>query len=393
MDGSVDKNAELRSSLLYFVDEAIGYRHSLHFLRCWLETGEQSKLEGLILEVGRENFVDLQPLLDSVNNSADTSGTTALQNFIYTRGIHRPEAPEVKISPMPNLDDSIPEYVEGNAWVMHSWVEANTHKNLSPYFAIAKAYGVFQEAREDFIKIFDLLELMFGKDTTLFSAVKDNDIELLGQLLSNNYYPSCSKHINALALSLTTHPDLNWKDALSRNQIKSKLWLIDKMNELDVLPKHKSNMFNEHTNVLVVGGWVGMLPFLADMKGKFLDTVTNIDIDETVHAASASLNSITDSTFRTSGKDVRKLNIEKYNKPIVIDTIVEHFEDHGEWVKTLPSTATVILQGNDMFDVPDHVNCHTTLEEFIESCGLNNIIWAGELNLYKCTRYMAIGTT
>ena len=393
MDGSVDKNNELRSSLLYFVDEAIGYRHSLHFLRRWLETGEQSELEGLILEVGRENFIDLQPLLNSVKDSSDTSGITALQNFIYTRGIHRQEAPDVKISPMPNLDDGVPHYVEGNAWVMHSWVEANTHNNLSPYFAIAKAYGVFQEAREDFIKIFDLLELMFGKNTTLFSAVKDNDIELLGQLLSNNYYPSCSKHINRLALSLKTHPDLNWKDALSRNQIKSKLWLIDKMNELGVLPKRKRNILNEHTNVLVVGGWVGMLPFLADMKGKFLDTVTNIDIDETVLPASASLNSATDSTFRTSDKDIRKLNIAKYNKPIVIDTIVEHFEDHGEWVKTLPTSAIVVLQGNDMFDVPDHVNCHKTLEEFIESCGLNNIIWAGELNLYKCTRYMAIGTT
>ena len=132
---------------------------------------------------------------------------------------------------------------------------------------------------------------------------------------------------------------------------------------------------------------------LADMKGKFLDVVTNIDIDESVHAASSDLNSVTKSTFRTSNRDVRKLNIEKYSKPIVIDTIVEHFTDHGEWVKTLPKKAMIVLQGNDMFDVPEHVNCHRTLEEFVASCGLNNIIWSGELNLYKCTRYMAIGTT
>jgi hypothetical protein len=150
---------------------------------------------------------------------------------------------------------------------------------------------------------------------------------------------------------------------------------------------------DEATNVLLVGGWVGMLSFLADMKGKFLDVVTNIDIDESVHAASADLNSVTKSKFRTSNRDVRKLSIEKYSKPIVIDTIVEHFTDHGEWVKTLPKKAMIVLQGNDMFDVPDHVNCHKTLEEFISSCGLNNIVWSGELNLYKCTRYMAIGTT
>jgi hypothetical protein len=46
-----------------------------------------------------------------------------------------------------------------------------------------------------------------------------------------------------------------------------------------------------------------------------------------------------------------------------------------------------------MFDVPDHVNCHNSLAEFLNSCGLKNIMWAGELALFKCTRFMAIGTT
>lgn len=392
MDGSVDKNSELRSALLYFVDEAIGYRHSIHFLHRWIETGEQSELEGLILEVGRENFVDLQPLINTAKDSSDTSGITALQNFISINGIYNYDNPEMKITPPPDLDNSVPQYVEGNAWVMHSWVEANTHRNITPYYSIAKAYGIFQEARENFIKILDLLELMFGKGTTLLSAVKDDDIVLLGNLLSN-YYPTHATHINRLAQSVTENPDLNWKDALSRNQIRSKLWLITQLDALKILPKSNKYVTDEATNVLLVGGWVGTLSFLADMKGKFLDVVTNIDIDESVHGASAELNSVTKSKFRTSNRDVRKLTIEKYSKPIVIDTIVEHFTDHGEWVKTLPKKAMIVLQGNDMFDVPEHVNCHRTLEEFIASCGLNNIIWSGELNLYKCTRYMAIGTT
>jgi hypothetical protein len=392
MDGSVDKNAELRSSLLYFVDEAIGYRHSIHFLHRWIETGEQSELEGLILEVGRENFVDLQPLINTVKDPSDLSGITALQNFIKINGIYNYDSLEIRITPPPDLNNNIPEYVEGNAWAMHSWVEANTHYNVTPYYSIAKAYGIFQEAREDFIKIVDLLELMFGKGNTLFSAVADDDIVLLGKLLSN-YYPTHSVHINKLAQSVAENPDLNWKDALSRNQIRSKLWLIDRLDALKILPKPRKYATDDSFNVLLVGGWVGMLSFLADMKGKFLDVVTNIDIDESVHAASSDLNSVTKSTFRTSNRDVRKLNIEKYSKPIVIDTIVEHFTDHGEWVKTLPKKAMIVLQGNDMFDVPDHVNCHKTLEEFVASCGLNNIIWSGELNLYKCTRYMAIGTT
>lgn len=392
MDGSVDKNAELRSALMYFTDEAIGYRHSIHFLHRWVETGEQAELEGLILEVGRENFVDLQPLLDTVKDPSNSAGIATLYNFIKIHGVCCVGEQFTRIAPPPQVDDTLLHNIEGNAWAMHNWIEANTHDGISPYYYIGRAYGLLQEASSDFYKIFELLELMFGKNTTLFSAVQDNDIVLLGNLLSN-YYPGCSTHINRLAQSVAEHPDLNWKDALSRNQIKSKLWLIEQLDVLKVLPKPRKYATDEASNVLLVGGWVGMLSFLADMKGKFLDVVTNIDIDESVDSASSDLNSITQSTFRTSNRDVRKLNIAKYNKPIVIDTIVEHFTDHGEWVKTLPRKAMIVLQGNDMFDVPDHVNCHKTLEEFIASCGLNNIIWSGELNLYKCTRYMAIGTT
>lgn len=390
MDGSVDKNTELRSSLLYFVDEAIGYRHSIHFLHRWLETGEQSELEGLILEVGRENFVDLHPLLTTIKDPSDQIGINALHNFICANGIYGTGGK--RIAPLPIIDNGIPQYIEGNAWAMHNWIDANTYNNVTPYFTIASAYALLQEASADFYKIFNLLELMFGKDTTLFSAVKDNDIELLGNLLAD-YYPSCGEHINRLALSLKTYPDLNWKDALSRNQIKSKIWLIEQLSKFKFLPKLNRNLLGDNTDVLLVGGWVGMIPFLADLQGKFFGNVINIDIDKTVHSAAADLNSITASTFKSNSRDVRTLDISKYNDPLVIDTIVEHFKDHGKWVSALPAGTKVVLQGNDMFNVPDHVNCHKTLEDFIESCGLNNIIWSGELNLHKCTRYMAIGTT
>jgi hypothetical protein len=183
---------------------------------------------------------------------------------------------------------------------------------------------------------------------------------------------------------------LNWKDALSRNQIKSKLWLIEKLIKTNIIPKSRS-MTEVETSTLVVGGWVGMLPFLSGMLGKNLDSVTNVDIDNTVHSAALTLNSGLHRNFKNSGNDIRTLDLQKHKKLLVIDTIVEHFENHGAWIKTLPTGTTVILQGNDMFDVPEHVNCHKTLEEFLESCGLNSIIWSGELNLHNCTRYMAIG--
>jgi hypothetical protein len=393
MGGSVDKNAELKVSLLYFVDEAIGYRHSLHFFRRWLETGEQSELEGLILEVGRENFVDLAPIIETVKNPYNMSGTLALNDFIKRFGIFSPKEEGlniVKIAPLPDLDNTILENLEGNNWVMHNWVESNTHNGRSPFYSIANAFKLLNKSNGDFLAIFKLFEQMFGLDT-IFSCVIDDDIKRTGKAISY-YYPKQANHINKLASTISNNLELNWKDALSRNQIKSKFWLIEKLIELKALPKNRS-ITEPETTTLVVGGWVGMIPFLASMLNKNLDSVINVDIDKSVHSAAHELNAGTHNNFKNSGTDVREVNLAKYKKLLIIDTIVEHFEDHGEWVKTLPAGATVVLQGNDMFDVPDHVNCHLTLEDFIESCGLNSIIWSGELNLHNCTRYMAIGTT
>ena len=395
MDGSVDKNTELRSALCYFVDEAIGYRHSIHFFHRWLETKNQSELEGLILEIGREHFTDLNPLLETVKDPSNNAGILKLHEHIKIHGLYTLLEDTTRwpkhIAPPPVLDDSIADAIEGNTWARYNWIEQNTYYRMNPYFVMAMAMKHLRDAHTDFMKIFDVLEMMFGTDTTLFSCVKNNDIPLLGRMLAQ-YYPAQEVHINRLAESVNSHQELNWTDALSRNQVKSKLWLIEKMSELGMYPKLRK-VTDSTTNVLLVGGWVGMLPFLADMKGKYLDTVINVDIDTTVHVAAQELNSVTQSALKVSGADVRKLNIKQYSNPIVIDTIVEHFEKHGEWVKTLPPGTKVVLQGNDMFHVPDHVNCHKTLEEFVESCGLNNIVWAGELSLYKCTRYMAIGTT
>lgn len=392
MDGSVDKNTQLRSALLYFVDEALGYRHSIHFLHRWLETDNRSELEGLVLEIGRERFVDLQPLLDTVNDPLNLAGIQKLHEYIQIRGLYTPYYDNtwpVKIPPMPYLDDSNLEHIEGNAWSRHNWLEENTHNGMSPYYVTAMAYKLLKESNQDVMKLFDLLELMFGLDETLFSCVKNQDIPLLGRQLAQ-YYPEQAQYITTLSLLIHDQQSLNWVDALSRNQVRSKLWLIDKLRELKLFPK-KRRVTDPTAHVLLVGGWVGMLPFLADMKGNYLDTVVNIDIDTSVHGASDQLNRFTESDFKVSSKDIRTLDITKYSKPLVIDTIVEHFENHGDWVKTLPPGTTVVLQGNDMFNVPDHVNCHKSLEEFLESCGLNSIIWAGELNLFKCTRFMAIG--
>ena len=383
----MSNNAELRSSILYFADEAIGYRHGIHFFHRWLETGDIKELEGLVLEVGREQFEDLGPLLASVNDPNDSSGFSKINEIVSLRGIYVPKEwtnqNEIHVGPIAGANLQNPTVSELIEWQNRSYHQYDNCLKL-----MAEAYKLLQESRTNFFKLFNLLEMLFGLNT-IFSCVINDDIKLLGKIVGQ-YYPNHANHIARLSSAIANNLSLNWKDALSRNQIKSKLWLIEKLEQAKVLPKTRG-ITNIETSTLVVGGWVGMIPFLASMLGKNLDSVTNIDIDKSVHSAALELNTGTHYNFKNSGTDVRQLDLKKYKKLLIIDTIVEHFEDHGDWVNTLPKGTTVILQGNDMFDVPDHVNCHNSLEEFLESCGLNTIIWAGELNLYKCTRYMAIG--
>jgi len=390
----MDKNTELRSALLYFVDEAIGFRKSIHHFHRWLETEDEYELTQLIVEVGREYAFDLWPLLNAVREGDDQQGLIALQVAIET-GLYVPtdwtDDKIIKLTPLKvNLIETDLTGMANKLWTLNEWNNLNIEAFETPALPVlALAHQLIIDAREDFDKFFQLVEMIIGKDS-LLSCVVDTDIKKLGVCIGNEYYYNQRDHIKRLAVAINNDRELNWKDALSRNQVKSKIWLVEKLIERNLIPK-KRKMGDVETSTLVVGGWVGLLPFLSNMLGQNLDSVINIDIDTSVHSAALELNSGFHNNFKNSGTDVREVQLSKYKKLLLIDTIVEHFEDHGDWVKSLPAGTTVVLQGNDMFDVPDHVNCHNSLEEFVASSGLNTILWAGELNLYMCNRYMAIG--
>jgi hypothetical protein len=389
----MDNNTELRSSLIYFVDEALGWRKSLHHYQRFIETGDENELERLIIEVGREHFFDFYPLLNAIKEGNDKEGMMTIYHGM-ARGLYVPESWEgvggkklasVSLEFSENLFNTTSSW-----WKLRDWTEDNIKETGTDGLSVlALAHQLIIDTRSDFYKIFELFEVLLGNNT-LLSCISNTDIKNLGKVIGT-YYPLQAKHIERLASAVSNNPTLNWKDALSRNQVKSKLWLIDKLKEHRLSPEKRRITDPEHTTI-IVGGWVGLLPFLMSMKGMYLDSVVNVDIDTSVHIAANELNLGNFTKFKNSKEDIRTLDFTKFKKLLIIDTIVEHFEDHGEWVATLPSSATIILQGNNMFDVPDHVNCHESLSQFVKSCGLLNIKWQGELQLPKCTRYMVTGT-
>lgn len=281
-------------AVLYFIEEALGYRQSLHWLRRYLETDSADCLRGLIKEVCRENF-----LHDDLWQKVD----------------------------MATID-------EARGWIGKP----------------------------------SLLDLVNGFDD--FS-------EIVG-----NYFQNKDQVISRLQRAITRSPEVNWIDALSRNQIRSKIWLIEQVK--------KQGWFDAE-EIVMVGGWIGMIPFLASNLGLRLNDIINIDMDQKCHAAALVLNRRLHGSFINVGEDVRSLDFSQKSNALIIDTIVEHFENHGDWLKTLPKGTRVVLQSNDMFGLPDHVNCHNNLEEFVDDCDLAEISWQGQLEQIGCTRYMILG--
>ena len=78
---------------------------------------------------------------------------------------------------------------------------------------------------------------------------------------------------------------------------------------------------------------------------------------------------------------------------LIVNTSCEHVGDVRGWLDRLPAGTAVLLQSNDYFAEPEHVNCMTSLSAFEAAARLKNVLYAGELTLKKYTRFMLIGRT
>ena len=51
----------------------------------------------------------------------------------------------------------------------------------------------------------------------------------------------------------------------------------------------------------------------------------------------------------------------------------------------------IVIQGNDYFEIEEHVNCSKDLNEFSYKSPMTNVLYEGELQLPKYKRFMKIG--
>jgi len=198
-------------------------------------------------------------------------------------------------------------------------------------------------------------------------------------------------------------------DALSRSQMRSKIWLV---NELSKINKN-------FDNIVLLAGWYGQL---IDLFGnQSMNEITfakfrNIELDKDcclesdynfnlrrledhkVKAINADINNL---TLHENGYEweienfkTAEIYIEKFLPDLIINTSSEHMST--EWFnqirfKKWTKKPLVVIQNNNFFGIPEHVNCVHSIDHMKKVFPMEKILYEGELQLKGYKRVMLIG--
>tara|TARA_B100001175_G_C19423822_1_gene597507 strand:+ start:471 stop:1079 length:609 start_codon:yes stop_codon:yes gene_type:complete len=148
--------------------------------------------------------------------------------------------------------------------------------------------------------------------------------------------------------------DKDLLDSFSPNQFKSKLKLINHIENLNIL--------NEDSEIVIFGCWYGsiLIPAFYNKVKK----ITAIDIDPKV-ISRAKYNLFKDTNVDFISKDVfdwapDSSRIKKTD--LIINTSCEHMPPMKKL--NLETKAYFAYTSNNMYDIEGHINCVSSIEEF-----------------------------
>jgi hypothetical protein len=184
-------------------------------------------------------------------------------------------------------------------------------------------------------------------------------------------------------------------DSISDGQIYSKNWIIEELKDKPL------------GNIFICAGWFSTL--LVDSRLKF-EKCVSIDIDPRCEKVNKILHKkyLIDSwKFQSVTENIHNIDYSRHAFNIIrnngtlaemvvvpntiINTSCEHIENFEKWYGMLPSDKLLILQTNNGFDIPDHVNCVSSLEEFEKQTPMKTVIYSEKKEMPKFTRYMRMG--
>jgi hypothetical protein len=242
---------------------------------------------------------------------------------------------------------------------------------------------------------------------SIFRLINDDDLRKL--LLEDNtwkLWPVLDRYTEtqfvAAFKSFFVNQTSYDKDCFSRGQLQSKLWLIDELKKLNL----------DLGTVFLCAGWYATLAVMLFESNIKIDKIRSFDIDSSTVDIAETFNKLwftNNWQFKSLVDDIFNIDYNKHtwqcwsksnnrmSYPItdipdtVINTSCEHILDFERWYDKIPSGKLIILQGNDYFEIAEHVNCSKNLLEFSNKSPMKQVLYEGELELPKYKRFMKIG--
>jgi hypothetical protein len=172
-------------------------------------------------------------------------------------------------------------------------------------------------------------------------------------------------------------------DSYSPNQFKSKEILINHIKNLNIL--------NSNSEITILGGWYGsiLIPSFKSIK-----RITLIDIDKNIISIAKNrlFNHYKNVDFITSDVFHKNRYGRIMNANLIINTSCEHMKPMKELEPLKNSKSYFAFQSNNMFDIPTHINCVNTIDEFKEQLPNNaKIMIEDYITDDRGTRFLLIG--
>jgi hypothetical protein len=190
------------------------------------------------------------------------------------------------------------------------------------------------------------------------------------------------EHLHHWMQAIRQSPDpMRTMDAFWSGQLKSKEWLIVNLRQ----------HVKKFVSIDIHGGWIGVLASMLFQSDVPVRNIRSIDIDPTCQPIAVNMNKIEEmvGSFCAVTADMCAI---RSDADVVINTSCEHItqEQYDLWLSGIPYNSLLVLQSNN-YNIPEHIRIAQDLEEFKLQSGLENILFAGELELPLYKRFMIIG--
>lgn len=187
-----------------------------------------------------------------------------------------------------------------------------------------------------------------------------------------------------------------WMDAIRNSENKDRIlesFWGGQLKSKEMLIKHLYRQCdgNKKYNIVIHGGWNGVLASMLFNSHLDIGHITSVDIDPTVEETARTMNKNQEMQGKFTARTA-DMCTDKYSADIVINTSCEHLDKVKlkQWFDNISKGTMYVMQSNNYFGLEEHVNCVNSTEELAESVGAKNYN-VEEIVLPKYTRYMISG--